>query len=242
MQSSFDLERESNDANENEEEEGKEHNSNKQMNTSFHTQQPHSMSNKIHPVKKTLFHEQFSASDLFAPDKKLGISEKKLFVRTLVMNSSLNTSFNLNKVKTVQMADINFELVIEGECLTHMFKDHRKLLGKIIKHMAVVLVCRSSPKQKAEVIEFAKEINPQMVSLAIGDGGNDVSMIKTADVGIGIFGKEGYQAVTASDYAIGEFQFLKRLMFIHGRFNVRRISIFITQFLVKNLVFSISQL
>jgi len=45
-------------------------------------------------------------------------------------------------------------------------------------------------------------MNPKMVSLAIGDGGNDVSMIKEADVGIGIFGREGYQAVAASDYAI----------------------------------------
>jgi len=92
------------------------------------------------------------------------------------------------------------------------------------------------------VVEFAKEINPKMVSLAIGDGGNDVSMIKEADVGIGIFGKEGYQAVTASDYAIGEFQFLKRLMFVHGRFNTRRMTVFITQFLLKNFIFSLSQL
>ena len=78
-----------------------------------------------------------------------------------------------------------------------------------------------------------------MVSLAIGDGGNDVSMIKEADVGIGIFGKEGYQAVTASDYAIGEFQFLRRLMFYHGRYCTRRITIFVYQFLLKNLIFSI---
>lgn len=77
-----------------------------------------------------------------------------------------------------------------------------------------------------------------MVSLAIGDGGNDVSMIKEADIGIGIFGKEGYQAVTASDYAIGEFQFLRRLMFLHGRYCTRRITIFIVQFLIKNLMFS----
>lgn len=77
--------------------------------------------------------------------------------------------------------------------------------------------------------------------MAIGDGGNDVSMIKAADVGIGIFGKEGYQAVTASDYAIGEFQYLRRLMFVHGRYNARRITVFITQFLLKNLIFSLSQ-
>ena len=117
--------------------------------------------------------------------------------------------------------------------------ENRQLFAKIINRAHAVLVCRSSPKQKAEIIEFAKSINPKMVSLAIGDGGNDVSMIKTADVGIGIFGKEGYQAVSSSDYAIAEFQFLRRLIFIHGRYSVRRITIFITQFLVKNVIFSI---
>lgn len=173
---------------------------------------------------------------------KLKITEKKLFVKQIVLNSSLNTSFNPNRIRAAPIADLNFEVVIEGECLAHMLKEeNRKMFGKVIERAAVVLVCRASPKQKAEVIEFAKELDPKIVSLAIGDGGNDVSMIKAADVGIGIFGKEGYQAVTASDYAIGEFQYLKRLMFVHGRYNTRRITVFITQFLLKNLIFSLSQ-
>lgn len=119
--------------------------------------------------------------------------------------------------------------------------ENRKLFGHIIKKCNVILVCRASPKQKAEVVSFAREINPKMISLAIGDGGNDVSMIKEADVGVGIFGKEGYQAISASDYAVAEFQFLKRLMFIHGRLNTRRMTIWIVQYLLKNLIFSLSQ-
>jgi magnesium-transporting ATPase (P-type) len=210
--------------------------------TSFHTQQPNQIrSNQI--VAKRMFHEQHSMTDLFAPGKKLKITEKKLFVKQMLSHSSFNTSFNPNKVQHIPAPEINFELVIEGECLAHMLKEeNRKLFGRIILKSSVVLVCRASPKQKAEVIEFAKQLDPKLVSLAIGDGGNDVSMIKAADVGIGIFGKEGYQAVSASDYAIGEFQFLRRLMFIHGRWNARRITIFITQFLLKNLIFSLSQL
>ena len=116
-----------------------------------------------------------------------------------------------------------------------------KLFGKILNRAHAVLLWRSSPKQKAEIIEFAKSINPKMISLAIGDGGNDVSMIKTADVGVGIFGKEGYQAVNASDYAIAEFQYLRRLMFIHGRYWTRRMTFFITQFLVRNILLSMWQ-
>jgi len=187
--------------------------------------------------------DQNLVDDLFNPNKKLKITEKKLFIKQIVLNSSINTSFNPNKVKAAGIAEINFEVVVEGDCLSHLLKpENRKIFGKIIRSSHVVLVCRASPKQKAEVIAFAKSLNPKMVSLAIGDGGNDVSMIKEADVGIGIFGKEGYQAVAASDYAIGEFQFLKRLIFLHGRYCTRRMTIFITQFLLKNLIFSLSQL
>ena len=158
------------------------------------------------------------------------------------MSSSLNTSNYGNKIAKINpdSVSLNFEIVIEGDCLAIMLKEeNRKLFAKIINRSHAVLVCRSSPKQKAEVIEFAKSINPKMISLAIGDGGNDVSMIKAADVGIGIFGKEGYQAVSSSDYAVAEFQFLRRLIFIHGRYSVRRITIFITQFLVKNIIFTL---
>ncbi|VDL92263.1 unnamed protein product [Schistocephalus solidus] len=53
-------------------------------------------------------------------------------------------------------------------------------------------------------------------TLAIGDGANDVNMIQCADVGIGISGQEGMQAVMASDFAISRFRFLKRLLLVHG--------------------------
>jgi P-type E1-E2 ATPase len=60
--------------------------------------------------------------------------------------------------------------------------------------------------------------------LAIGDGANDVPMIKEAHIGIGISGHEGMQAVLASDYAIGQFRFLERLLLVHGRWSYKRIS------------------
>ena len=84
-------------------------------------------------------------------------------------------------------------------------------------------------------------MDPNIVSLAIGDGANDVNMIKEANLGVGIYGKEGFQAVTVSDYGIGEFQFLRRLMFYHGRAFTKRMNVFITQFLVKNQIFTIPQ-
>jgi P-type E1-E2 ATPase len=54
-------------------------------------------------------------------------------------------------------------------------------------------------------------------TLAIGDGANDVNMIQTASIGIGIMGREGNQAATMSDYSIPNFKSLKRLLFWHGR-------------------------
>lgn len=111
---SLDLERES----ENEVEVAEEHKnydpSNKNINTSYQTQN-YSNTNKIASKKQSINDEQLSVSDLFAPDKKLKITEKKLFVKQMLMNSSMNTSFNPNKIMNSAVADLNFELVIEGE-------------------------------------------------------------------------------------------------------------------------------
>jgi phospholipid-translocating ATPase len=60
------------------------------------------------------------------------------------------------------------------------------------------------------------------VTLAIGDGANDVSMIQAADVGVGISGEEGLQAVNSSDYSIAQFRFLKRLLLVHGHWSFAR--------------------
>ena len=86
-----------------------------------------------------------------------------------------------------------------------------------------------------------KNFDQKAVTLAIGDGGNDVSMIMEANIGIGIHGEEGMSAVQASDFSIGEFQILKRLLFIHGRINLYRISEMILYFFFKNFIFTIGQ-
>lgn len=65
-----------------------------------------------------------------------------------------------------------------------------------------MIVCRSTPKQKAEVVRMVKKYKPQ-ITLGIGDGANDVNMIQAADLGIGIYGNEGLRAAQASDFAIG---------------------------------------
>jgi phospholipid-transporting ATPase len=79
-------------------------------------------------------------------------------------------------------------------------------------------------------------------TLSIGDGANDVPMIQSASIGIGIYGNEGMNAVQASDFAIPEFRGIWRLLFVHGRWNYNRIAEMIKYFFYKNIVFTLCQL
>ncbi|KAG0447676.1 hypothetical protein HPP92_028203 [Vanilla planifolia] len=100
----------------------------------------------------------------------------------------------------------------------------------------VVLCCRVAPLQKAGIVALIKKRTDDM-TLAIGDGANDVSMIQMADVGIGISGKEGRQAVMASDFAMGQFRFLVTLLLVHGHWNYQRMAYMILYNFYRNSVF-----
>jgi phospholipid-transporting ATPase len=93
-----------------------------------------------------------------------------------------------------------------------------------------------SPKQKAELVQLIRVYKPDQITLAIGDGANDVSMIIKANIGVGICGKEGNQAVSSSDYALTEFKDLKTLIFYHGREAYRRNGYLVYYMLYKNLL------
>jgi phospholipid-translocating ATPase len=93
-----------------------------------------------------------------------------------------------------------------------------------------------TPAEKAEVVKAVKT-RLKGKTLAIGDGANDVPMILSADVGVGISGREGLQAVMASDFAFSRFRFLKKLLLVHGHWNYYRLSNAILYFLEKNAVF-----
>ena len=84
------------------------------------------------------------------------------------------------------------------------------------------------------MVEMIKNDEPGMISLAIGDGANDVSMIKKAHVGIGLFGKEGERAAQTADFAFADFKTLRRLLFHHGRMTYIRNAEMIIYFFYKN--------
>jgi magnesium-transporting ATPase (P-type) len=116
-----------------------------------------------------------------------------------------------------------------------------KLFLEITLNSQAVICCRVAPIQKALVVRMIKNNIVGAITLAIGDGANDVSMILEADVGVGIYGEEGTQAAMSADYAIGEFKMLKRLVLFHGRLNYIRISEMILYFFFKNFLFTIPQ-
>ena len=107
----------------------------------------------------------------------------------------------------------------------------------LVEESSVVLACRVSPKQKAEIVTLVRNHKGNVTTLAIGDGANDVNMITAAHVGVGISGLEGQQASRAADYAIGQFRFLKNLLFVHGREAYRRNSFLILYMFYKNVIY-----
>ncbi len=105
--------------------------------------------------------------------------------------------------------------ITEVEALTRLFQDLAILADSVI-------CCRASPSQKAELVKSIRKRVKKSITLAIGDGANDIAMIQEAHVGIGITGKEGLQAARSSDYSIAQFRFLTKLLLVHGRWNYIR--------------------
>lgn len=124
-------------------------------------------------------------------------------------------------------------VIIDGDSLRLVLNDRLKQKFLLLcKNCKSVLCCRVSPAQKAAVVNMVKH-GLDVMTLSIGDGANDVAMIQEADVGVGIAGEEGRQAVMSSDFAIGQFRFLARLMLVHGRWCYRRMGETIANFFYK---------
>lgn len=131
-------------------------------------------------------------------------------------------------------------LIIDGRSLSYALEDDVKdTFLDLALGCASVICCRSSPKQKALVTRLVKT-KRGTTTLAVGDGGNDVGMLQEADIGIGISGFEGMQAVMASDIAIAQFRFLERLLLVHGHWFYRRISSMICYYFYKNILFGLT--
>uniref|UniRef100_A0A672HEH2 ATPase phospholipid transporting 11A n=1 Tax=Salarias fasciatus TaxID=181472 RepID=A0A672HEH2_SALFA len=119
--------------------------------------------------------------------------------------------------------------------------NYKEIFLEICRNCSAVLCCRMAPLQKAHIVKLIKASKEHPITLAIGDGANDVSMILEAHVGIGIMGKEGRQAVRNSDYAIPKFKHLKKMLLVHGHYYYIRISELVQYFFYKNVCFIFPQ-
>jgi phospholipid-translocating ATPase len=126
-------------------------------------------------------------------------------------------------------------VIIDGHALSLVINNGMAdLFVDLAVASAAVVCCRMSPLQKAEVVALVKHRGAK--TLAIGDGANDVGMIQVADVGVGISGLEGQQAVMASDFSIAQFRFLDRLLLHHGRLSYKRFARMVSFYFYKNLI------
>ncbi|KAI9692301.1 MAG: hypothetical protein M1822_006532 [Bathelium mastoideum] len=136
-------------------------------------------------------------------------------------------------------------VVVDGHTLTTIYNESSGPLEAMFFDLVIladsVICCRAQPSQKARLVNSMRKRVPTSVTLAVGDGANDIAMIQEAHVGIGITGNEGFQAARSSDYSIAQFRFLQKLLLVHGRWNYIRTCKYILGTLWKEVVFFLTQ-
>lgn len=134
-------------------------------------------------------------------------------------------------------------VVVDGKTLDYIMAS--KPLCNLFITLAIsvdtVICCRASPSQKAYLVQSIRENVNNAITLAIGDGANDIAMIQEAHIGIGITGKEGLQAARCSDYSIAQFRFLTKLLLVHGRWNYIRTCKYTLSTFWKETLFYLTQ-
>ncbi|ORY60272.1 P-type ATPase [Pseudomassariella vexata] len=163
------------------------------------------------------------ASDIFILDSSKGDLETQI----------------LAAAEDIQAGCIHSVVVIDGQTLAVVEQSPRLkiLFYTLIPTINAVICCRASPAQKSSIVKAIRQRIPTALTLAIGDGANDLAMISAAHVGVGISGKEGLQAARVADYAIAQFRFLQRLLLVHGRWNYVRTAKFIIATFWKEMFF-----
>ena len=126
-------------------------------------------------------------------------------------------AMSLDEIKNIEYKDQT--VMVAGGSLSTIFESEElcEKMNKLFNLCQCVVIYRSSPNEKARVIQFVIDHDPEAFCCSIGDGANDINMIQTSHIGIGIEGNEGNQAAYFADYSIPEFQGLRRLILWHGR-------------------------
>lgn len=149
-----------------------------------------------------------------------------------------------SQMSALQTADHGV-VIIDGHTLATILNKSCPSLEDVFFDLVLladsVICCHAQPIQKAQLVSEIGIRIPNSVTLAVGDDANDIAMIQEAHVGIGIAGKEGFQAARSSDYSIAQFRFLTKLLLVHGRWNYVRTCKYILGTLWKEVVFFLTQ-
>ncbi|KAF5005880.1 hypothetical protein FDECE_7693 [Fusarium decemcellulare] len=156
---------------------------------------------------------------------------------------------NLKDTITVALNDVSRAMaphsvvVVDGQTLAKIDEDDdlSLLFYDLVIRVDSVICCRASPSQKTNLVRSIRRYVPKSMTLAIGDGANDIGMIQASHVGIGISGREGLQAARISDYSIAQFRFLQKLLFVHGRWNYMRTGKYVLATFWKEILFFLVQ-
>jgi len=194
-----------------------------------------------HEIAKScnLINENFFLVDLCQDDIDESFEE---IIEQLINEFKIDLSYKKMKIENTQAFIIEkrkkeMAIIIDGNTLDFIF-GKEELWKKFFCLSSVaksVICCRISPKQKSTLVKKVKS-NTDKVVLAIGDGDNDVPMILTADIGVGIIGKEGTHAVSMSDFSLSKFKYLQKLLLIYGRSSYIKISNYLNFYLYKNFI------
>ncbi|XP_072286957.1 phospholipid-transporting ATPase IG isoform X8 [Pyxicephalus adspersus] len=163
---------------------------------------------------------------------------RKLVQEAPKVKGSIQRSWSGNQDYGLIIDGSTLSLILNSKCSSSHYKN---IFLQICQKCTAVLCCRMAPLQKAQIVKMVKNTKGNPITLSVGDGANDVSMILEAHVGIGIKGKEGRQASRNSDYAVPKFKHLKKLLLAHGHLYYVRIAHLVQYFFYKNLCFILPQ-
>ncbi|KAK7413748.1 drs2 neo1 protein [Neonectria punicea] len=170
----------------------------------------------------------------------------KPFSELYILDATLG---NLRDTLTVTLNNVcrgmapHTVVVVDGQTLAAIDADTDLafLFYDLVVRVDSVICCRASPSQKANLVQSIRKYVPKSMTLAIGDGANDIGMIQASHVGIGISGREGLQASRISDYSIAQFRFLQKLLLVHGRWNYLRTGKYVLATFWKEILFFLVQ-
>ncbi|KAM0688688.1 phospholipid transporting ATPase [Conglomerata obtusa] len=167
-------------------------------------------------------------------------TDNKINVKSNNINSNEQETFNNSEShSTLSSRGSSNSFYDEMNCDVLSAEEILKKLEKNEVLSGRAIIYRASPEQKSKIAKIL--VSKDNNVLAIGDGNNDVMMLQSSNIGVGIIGKEGTQASLSADFSVPSFYCLKKLLFVHGRYNYMRFSKLVVNSFYKNLLLIFTQ-